>query len=180
MPVKLTIESVDSQFAKEISVKTCPKKVTGNYVVEDWSQSKDNWEHLKNCEFAKPAKDGTIDLLIGVDNADLHYCRADIRGEQGGPIARLGPLGWTCIGAPDTSVARTHVIRTLFSRDPLNSQGSCCDLDQSIKRFWEIETCGSEITPPEVYTEEEKAALAKVKESLSYNTTTHRYTVGVP
>ncbi len=110
MPVKLAIESVDSQFAKEINVKTCPKKVTGNYAVEDWSQSKHNWEHLKNCEFAKPAKDGLIDLLIGVDNADLHYCRADIQGETGGPIARLGPLGWTCIGAPDTSVARTHVI----------------------------------------------------------------------
>ena len=180
MPVKLTIESVDGQFAKEISVKTCPKKVTGNYVVEDWSQSKDNWEHLRNCEFAKPAKDGMIDLLIGVDNVDLHYCRADIRGEKGGPVARLGPLGWTCIGAPDTSVARTHVIRTLFSRDPLNSQSPCCDVDQSLKRFWEVETCGSEITPPEVYTEEEKAALAKVKESLSYDTTTHRYTVGVP
>ena len=45
MPVKLTIESVDGQFSKEIHVKTCPKKVTGNYIVEDWSQSKENWEH---------------------------------------------------------------------------------------------------------------------------------------
>ena len=113
MPVKLTIESVDGQFAKEINVKTCPKKVTGNYTVEDWSQSKDAWEHLKNCEFAKRAKDGFVDLLIGVDNADLHYSRADIRGATSGPIARLGPLGWTCIGAPDTAVARTHLIRTL-------------------------------------------------------------------
>ena len=180
MPVKLTIESVDGQFAKEINVKTCPKKVTGNYAVEDWSQSKHNWEHLKNCEFAKPAKDGLIDLLIGVDNADLHYCRADIRGETGGPIARLGPLGWTCIGAPDTSVARTHVIRTLFSRDPLSNGSACCDVDRSIKRFWEVEACGSETTQPEVYTEEEKAALTQVKESLKYDITTRRYTVGVP
>ena len=70
MPVKLTIESMDGQLAKEIYVKTCPKKVTGNYTVEDWSQSKDAWEHLKNCKFAKPAKDGFVDLLIGVDNAD--------------------------------------------------------------------------------------------------------------
>ena len=157
MPVKLTIESVDGQFAKEINVKTCPKKVTGNYAVEDWSQSKHNWEHLKNCEFAKPAKDGLIDLLI----------------------ARLGPLGWTCIGAPDTSVARTHVIRTLFSRDPLSNGSACCDVDRSIKRFWEVEACGSETTQPEVYTEEEKAALTQVKESLKYDITTRRYTVGV-
>ena len=120
MPVKLTIESVDGQFAKEINVKTCPKNVTGNYTVEGRSQSKDAWEHLKNCEFAKPAKDGFVDLLIGVDNVDLHYSRADIRGATGGPIARLGPLGWTCVGAPDTAVARTHVIRTLLSRSSLS------------------------------------------------------------
>jgi hypothetical protein len=57
--------------------------------VEDWSQSKENWEHLKNCEFAKPAKDGLVDLLIGVDNAELHYSRADIRGQAGVLL-----LGW--------------------------------------------------------------------------------------
>ena len=178
MPVKLTIESVDGQFAKEINVKMCPKKVTGNYTMEDWSQSKDAWEHLKNCEFAKPTKNGFVDLLFGIDNADLHYSRADIRGASGGHIARLGPLGWTCIGAPDTVVARTHVIQTLLSRSSLSSGNTCCDVDQSIKRFWEVEACGSETTQPEIYTEE--ATLTQVKESLSYDTTTNRYTVGGP
>ena len=95
--------------------------MTGNYTVEDWSQSKDAWEHLKNCKFAKPAKDGFVDLLIGVDNADLHYSRADIRGATVGPIARLGPLGWTCIGAPDAAAARTHVIRTLLAEDGIRT-----------------------------------------------------------
>ena len=173
---------MDGQFSKNINVKTCPKKVTGTYKVEDWSESKQNWKHLKNCEFAKPAKDGLVDLLIGVDNAELHYSRADIRGQAGGPIARLGPLGWTCIGAPDTAAARTHVIRTLFSRDLLKSDGEdvCCDVDQSIKRFWEIETCGTEVDQPRIYTAEENAALTQVKESLSYDPNTHRYTVGVP
>ena len=180
MPVKLIIESVDGQFSKEIHVKTCPKKVTGNYIVEDWSQSKENWEHLKDCEFAKPAKDGLIDLLIGVDNADLHYSRADIRGDTGGPIARLGPLGWTCIGTLDMAVARSHVIRTFLSRNVLNGGSDCCDVDQSIKRFWEVEACGSETIQPEIYTEEEKAALRQIEESLSYDAITHRYTVGVP
>ena len=177
--LKLTMESVDGQFSKEINVKTCPKKVTGNYTMEDWSQSRHAWKHLKNCEFAKPAKDGFMDLLIGVDNADLHYSRADIRGASGGPIARLGPLGWACIGTPDTAVARTHVIRTLLSRNSLSSGNTCCDVDQSIKRFW-VEACGSETTQPQVYTEEEQAALTQVKESLSYDTSTNRYTVGVP
>ena len=78
-----------------------PKRVTGNYKVENWKQSKDRWAHLKECDFAEPAQDGLVDLLIGVDNAELHYSRADVRGEEGGPVARLGPLGWTCIGSPE-------------------------------------------------------------------------------
>ena len=117
---------------------------------------------------------------IGVDNANLHYSRADIQGATGGPIARLGPLGFTCIGAPDTAVARTHVFRTLLSRSSLSSGNTCCNVDQSIKRFWEVEAWGSETIQPKIYTEEKQAALTQVKESLSYDTTTNRYTVGVP
>lgn len=42
-----------------------------------------------------------VDLLIRVNNADLQYSFVDIRGKAGEPVARLGPLGWTCIGPPD-------------------------------------------------------------------------------
>jgi hypothetical protein len=44
----------------------------------------------------------------------------------------------------------------------------------------EIETCGTEVDQPRIYTEEENAALTQVKESLSYDPNNHRYTVGVP
>ena len=40
-----------------------------------------------------------VDLPIGLDCADLHYSFKDIRGKPGQPIARLTPLGWTCVGA---------------------------------------------------------------------------------
>ena len=33
MPLKIEIESVDGRFSKEISIKTCLQKVTGNYRV---------------------------------------------------------------------------------------------------------------------------------------------------
>ena len=59
----------------------------------------------------------------------MHFSRVDIRGEAGGPIARLGLLGWTCIGSPDhnsTSAPRTHIARTLLSRD-VRSMNECCD-----------------------------------------------------
>ena len=68
MSVSVTIESVDGEFSKSIDVKICPGKVTGNYKVEDWRQSKENWQHLKDCDFPKPAEGRFVDLLIGVDN----------------------------------------------------------------------------------------------------------------
>ena len=101
MPLRIELESVDGRFTKEISVKTCPRKVTGGYRVVNWRECKSKWPHLLQCDFAKPANDGLVDLLIGIDNADLHYSHVDLRGQDGGPIARLGPLGWTCIGSPD-------------------------------------------------------------------------------
>ena len=57
--------------------------------------------HLNECVFAEPAHEGLVDLFIGVDNAGLHYSIADLRGEEGEPSARLGTLGWTCIGSPE-------------------------------------------------------------------------------
>lgn len=113
MPLKIEIESVNGQFTKEIEVKSSPRSVTGNYQVENWRASRDNWPHLAECDFASPAKDGLVDLLLGVDHADLRYSFVDIRGKVGEPVARLGPLGWTCIGPPDGRVesrTRTHTI----------------------------------------------------------------------
>ena len=131
----VTIDSLDGEFSKDIKVKTCPKGVTGNYRVENWKQSKDRWSHLKDCDFAEPAKEGFVDLLIGVDNAALHYSRADVRGEEGDPVARLEPLGWTCIGSPEGkqwSGARAHISRTLFTRDPKASVSDVCsDVDRT-------------------------------------------------
>ena len=57
MPVSLDIESVNGQYSKEIKAKSC-HKVTGNYKVEDWSESKNNWPHLKGWDFPKPAREG--------------------------------------------------------------------------------------------------------------------------
>ena len=183
IPLKIEIESVDGRFSKEISIKTCPQKVTGNYRVGSWSEYQNKWPHLTQCSFAKPANDGVVDLLIGIDNSELHYSHVDLRGKNGGPITRLGPLGWSCIGAPeenDSVRARSHVIRTLFTREPLwnERKGSCCDVDNSLKRFWEIEKSGTDCEDRLLLTEEERLALNKEKDSLEYEN--GRYRVAVP
>ena len=90
-PIKIEIESVDGKFSKEISAKTCPQKVTGNYRsrVVNCKDHQSKWLHLTQYNFPKPANDGLLDLLIGVDNAELHFSKIDFRGKNGGPIARL-------------------------------------------------------------------------------------------
>ena len=182
MPLDVTIESLDGEFSKSVKVKTCPKRVTGNYKVENWNQSKNKWAHLKECDFAEPAQEGFVDLLIGVDNAELHYSRADVQGEKGGPVARLGPLGWTCIGSPEGeqgSRARAHVSRALFAQEPsVGIDSVCCDIDHILKRFWEVENCGTERVDNVIFTEEENEVLKKLKASIHY--TGNGYKVGVP
>ena len=113
MPLKIEIESVNEQFTTEISVKMCLLKVTNNYRVTDvdWTKHQNKWPHLTpcTCSFAKPANNGLVNLLISIDNAELHYSHVNLRGESGGPIACLGPLGRSCIGAPDENkAARTQ------------------------------------------------------------------------
>ena len=52
-------------------MNTCPSSVTGSYQVENWRARKVRWPHIVQCDFPLPAKDGLVDLLIGVDFADL-------------------------------------------------------------------------------------------------------------
>ena len=167
----VTIKWLDGEFSKDIKVNTCPKRVTGNHKVENWKQSKNRWSHFKECDFDEPAQDGPVDLLIGVDNAELHYSRADVCGKEGDPVARLGPLGWTCIGSPEGNQwtgARAHS-RTLFTREPnVSISDVCCDIDCTLKGFWEIENCGIETHDTVILIEEENEALKKLKESISY------------
>ena len=103
-------------------------------------------------------------------------------GKNSGPIARLGQLGQSCIGAPDeneTARTRSHVIRSLFTREPIWSKGkeSCCDVDNSLKRFWEIEKSGTDRDGRLVLSEEERLASSKKKDSLKYENGRYRVAV---
>ena len=64
----------------------------------DGSMCLQEWSHLRCLDFPKLGPRPTVDVLIGLDCADLHYSFQDIRGASGQPVARLTPLGWTCIG----------------------------------------------------------------------------------
>ena len=81
------------------------------------------------------------------------------------PSLDLGPLGWSFIGNPEKRSSaygqlRTNLVYMFFAKpQPLEN------LNQSLKRFWEVESVKSE-PEHQVMSQEEKSVLARVRESL--------------
>jgi len=110
-----------------------------------------------------------VDLLIGVENADLHYSFFLVRCQMGEPVARVGPLGWT-----EVRNENSHHWR---EAEQGCGVGVCCELDHKLKRLWEVESCGTEARDLTVCAEEEQLALQKVS-FVHYNN--GRYRIAVP
>ena len=95
-PITVELGSVDGDVSITTSAYTA-NRVTGNMAVIDWNQFKLEWPHLRNIAFPLPATRPIVDVLIGIDCAELHCALQEVRGRPGEPVARLTPLGWTCI-----------------------------------------------------------------------------------
>lgn len=117
MPIDVKLESVDGSESIKVTAFTADR-VTGNMEVVDWNKYKEKWSHLATIDFPQPAKKPIIDVLIGVDCVEFHTAVQEIRGCQGEPIARLTPLGWTCIGNPgfNKTKLQSHFACTYFTR----------------------------------------------------------------
>ena len=140
--------------------------------VIDWNMCAREWPHLKGLNFPQLGLRPIVDLLIGLDCADLHYSFKDIRGRPGQPIARLIPLGWTCIGAlGDVCLndSRSHFARTYFVSD----QNSVEDVNVILRQFWD----SGGVESASVLTIEEKMAVEKVERSVNFE---GRYQVAIP
>lgn len=110
-----------------------------------------------------------------MDCADLHYAIREVRGRPGEPIARLTPLGWTCIGCPNPSsrhMLQTNFECTYFVKD----QSEIEELNANLRKFWEAEDVSLSETP--IVRIDEQIALKKVEESLRYDS--KRYQIGIP
>ena len=132
MPVDFILKSLDGVITHDVSVLTT-EKVTGDMEVVDWNQYAQTWKHLENITFLKIDEKTTVDLLIGVDHADLLYSKKEIRGDEDEPIVRLTPMGWTCIGVPSNRMTtnRTNFIHTYF----LQSPSKATDANDSLREF---------------------------------------------
>ena len=95
-PVECIIESLDGKSQLKITAFTT-ERVIGDIKAIDWSMCARKWPHLQCLEFQKLGPQPTVDVLIGLDCADLHFSLKDIRGAPGQPIAR-----WTANSTVDS------------------------------------------------------------------------------
>ena len=117
-----------------------------------------------------------MDLLIGVDYAELHFSFKDIRGNLGEPVARLTPLGWNCTG-PVSSLKygsfHTRFAHTYFVRE----NNDTYEISRVLRGLWEIESYRT-LPNRSVISPEKQCAPEKVEKSLKY--VDGRYQVGIP
>lgn len=173
-PVNVTLESVNSKASMNVTAYTT-NRVTGNMAVIDWNRYKRRWAHLERIDFPRTAKRTIVDVLIGLDCADLLCAIEEVKGRPGEPIARLTPLGWTCIGNPGSSsrpILQTSFSTTYFARD----QSEIERLNANLKRFWEIEDVSSLKEPP-IIRIEEQAAMKRVEQSIKFENQMYRVSI---
>ena len=177
MRVKFGLESVNGDVDIRVLKALTAKKVTGNMKFIQWSQNAHKWPQLKHIHFSGTGLRPIVDLLIGIDYLDLHCSYKEVRGQEGEPIARRTPLGWTCVGRPEgKNIPDAH---TNFSMTTLFTTRRC-DVDEinsTMKKFWDIDSGGT-FTQTTMLDTDEKAALQKAESSFRF--IDGRYEVGVP
>ena len=176
MPVEFGLESVNGDVDIRVRALTA-KRVTGNMKVIQWSQHADKWPHLRHIDFPDTGLRPIVDLLIGIDYIDLHCSYKEARGQEGEPIARRTPLGWTCVGCPEgKNVPDAHTnfsMTTLFTTNRFEVD----EINLTMKKFWDIDAAGT-FAQTTVVDTDEKAALKKADNSFRF--IDGRYEVGVP
>ena len=81
-PVNIELKSVKGDVRMKVSAYTTTW-VTGNMAVADWNSYKIRWPHLRNIDFPRSETRPMVDILIGLDCADLHCALQEVRGRAG-------------------------------------------------------------------------------------------------
>ncbi|XP_052778542.1 uncharacterized protein LOC128215986 [Mya arenaria] len=173
MNVTFKLNNVDDRDLELNITAVTTIEVTGKLKPTDWSQNVHRWAHLKGIKFPKLGKKPKIDLLIGLDHAELHRSLEEIVGEPNSPIARPTPLGWTCI---DPVKNQNYKDTCLYTFNTVQCTSELHQIDETLKRFWETEAIENR---PKTNSEEVKS-LKIVEDTLEYNEENKRYTVSIP
>ena len=162
--VDFIIKSENRSFSADMSAQTT-KNVTGRLKPVDWRRISQEWTHLQGIRFPTLGKRSKVDLLIGLDYVELHRSLGDVEGQAGEPVARLTPLGWTCVGPVNKERS------TLFS---FHSQRT--NIDQTLQKFWEVENVGLETSTK--MSPKDKNILEKAEAAIRFQS--DHYEVSLP
>ena len=177
MSVECDVESLDGTFQYRLDAYTT-NRVTGNMRPFDRRKKAGMWPHLQKVKFPKLSSCPIVDVLIGVNHAYLHAALEEVHGNDGEPIARRTPLGWTCIGNVNNSKVDENAIHTCFHwinfGQVTESQTS---LTQILQRFWEVDFVGDK-SEETALTVDEKKAQNIVLESMEFKE--GRYQIQMP
>ena len=138
--VEFEISNVKDEKRYKVSCMTS-KDVVGDCTAIDWNTHRKTYQHLSTIPFNQPIKQGQIGILIGIDHPHLHTTIQEIKSDTyTDPIARLTPLGWTCIGQIRTEkkvrIRSTYIKKlSMFAKN----QQDIADINKTLNKFWEIE-----------------------------------------
>lgn len=168
----IEIGSVDGNLRRKIGVRTlehlCP-----NLRMPNWQREKNRWPHLCEIDFPSIEVQGVVDLLVGADHPELMLALEERFGEVGDPVARLTPLGWTCVGALDDEMSTSfHGLHssTYFTL-------SDRQVDESLRSLWNMDILSSDALEMQLNPEECKAMKMAVSSRIHHG---DRYEIGIP
>ena len=171
MTVQFSLHSLNGQVNMSVEANTT-RNVTGKLQVIDWNEKARKFEHLKGIQFPYQQHRAKVDMLIGIDYAQLHFSLHEVCGEPGQPIARLTPLGWTCVGPIENTTENLNLC-TFFT----DNLGELSQLNNTLKKFWEIDSVGT-YDSENTFSDIEKLVIKKTEQSLQYEN--GKYTIGIP
>ena len=168
------IESLDGNLSRKIGVRTL-KHLCTNLRIPDWQHCKGKWPHLSGIEFPEVEGRRTVDLLLGSDHPELMMALDERPGKIGEPVARLTPLGWTCVGVleEDEQIVEGREVRC-------STYNTVSDriIDDSLRALWEMDMLEVQTGGATPMTTDEQQALSKATSSKTL--LLDRYEIGIP
>ena len=176
--VELSVTNLNGTFTAPLQAHVLDN-IASDTPAFQWSELKEKWPHLRQVPFENVSRRRYIDVMIGSDHPLFHLVLKEIHGSRhNDPIARLTNLGWVCFGPTLVKEfhqkSQSHFTRTYRS----NQVSKQPPPDDILRKFWELESIGIKEESGKQMTVEEKAAMTKVAETLTFEN--ERYTVGIP
>ena len=178
--VKLSVRNLDGGFLAQLHGNVLDDIASDTPALE-WSELKIKLPHLQPIPFEIVSRRKQIDVLIGNDHPIFHEVSKEVIGcGPSDPNARLTNLGWVCFGPASLeevqkSNSRSHTTRTYRSS---SSSAETELLNESLRRFWDIEFIEIKDTSDEVLTPSDKAVVDWTRETLVFKDGC--YELGIP